>query len=273
MKIFTLITSIFLLSTSPSSAQIRLHGTIVDAENQAIAYVSIGIPGSTFGTVSTKTGWLELDLDESVLGSDLCFYRMSFATQCVPIRGDSDELAIILKQEPLQLPEVTVTPRGSRLEWDRNRPRVVNPGGYMFGMTTKGTQIAQRIPILQSGWIEAISLNTIVETHDSVLVRVTFYDVMDGDFGPQIPQSERWMTIRKGKHETVLQLEESAFYRTEDVIVHLEFIEAHPANYGRIFMLASRTSETTSWLRSHQFMKWEVQTESNFAIGVGIRLD
>lgn len=273
MKSVILLVSIFLFIYSPSYAQLRIHGTIIDAENQSIAYVSIGIPGTKFGTVSTRTGWFDFIVDDSVMGSDVCFSRMSYATQCVPIRGNSVELTITMTREPLQLPEVTIIPRGSRIDWNRNRPRLVNPGGYMFGMTTKGTQIAQQIPIRQSGWIEAISVNAIVESHDSVLVRVTFYEVLDGDFGPQIPHVERWMTIKKGRHETVLQLKETSFYRNEDVIVHFEFIEAHPAKYGNIFMLASRNSETTSWLRSHQFRKWEVQTKSNFAIGVGIRAD
>lgn len=122
MKSLTLLISFFLLSTSPSSAQLRIHGTIIDAENNSIAYVSIGILGTKFGTVSTRTGWFDFIVDDSVMGSDVCFTRMSYATQCVPIRGNSVELTITMTREPLQLPEVTVTTRGSRLVFNRNRP-------------------------------------------------------------------------------------------------------------------------------------------------------
>lgn len=270
MKPLALLISIFLLSSSLTYAQLRIQGTIVDEDNQSIAYVSIGVPGSTFGTVSTKTGWFELDVDESVMESELCFYRMSFATQCVPIRDHTNKLTIQMKREPLQMPEVTVTPRGSRLEWGRNRPRVVNPGGYMFGMTNKGSQIAQRIPILQSGWIEAISLNTIVETHDSVRVRVSFHDGMDRGIGTQIPDTERIMMILKGDNETILQLEESSFHRLEDVIIKLEFLETFPVTRGNFIIQETRRNQTTTWHRPHEFREWDELPTFNFAIGVGI---
>lgn len=273
MKSLTLLISFFLLSSSLSNAQIRIQGTIVDEDNQSIAYVSIGIPGSKFGTVSTKTGWFELTADDSAVGQELCFYRMSYATQCIPIQGNSDELAIILKQEPLQLPEVTVNPRGSRLEWNRNRPSRFFSGGFVFHMRNKGIQIAQRIPIRQSGWIEAISVNTIVETHDSIRVRVSFHNVLDGGIGTQIPHSERMMMILKGDNETLLQLEESSFHRSKDVIMKLEFLEAFPVTRGTIKLHETRRIRTTTWHRPHEFREWDVLPTFNFAIGVGIRFD
>ncbi len=110
MKTLTLLTSFFLLTTSPSYAQLRIQGTIVDEENQGLAYVSVGIPGTKFGTLASTNGRFELMVDESMSESELCFHRMSYAPRCIPIRTISGELSITLISQPIPMPDVMVTP-------------------------------------------------------------------------------------------------------------------------------------------------------------------
>jgi hypothetical protein len=95
----------------PSSAQLRIHGTIVDEDNQGLSYVSVGIPGTKFGTLASTNGRFELMVDASMTESELCFHRMSYAPQCIPIRMISGELSIKMISQPIPMSEVTVTPR------------------------------------------------------------------------------------------------------------------------------------------------------------------
>jgi hypothetical protein len=118
---------IFGISLQPISAQIRIQGLVTDAENRGIASVSVGIPGTKFGTATSSDGRFELVADDSETDSELCFHRMSYATRCIPIRTISGELKVTLANQPIPMPEVIVTPY-ARI----NPRRVVNHAAAEF---------------------------------------------------------------------------------------------------------------------------------------------
>jgi hypothetical protein len=63
-------TLIFGIGQPPISAQIRIQGLVTDAENRGIASVSVGIPGTRFGTATSSDGRFELAADDSEIPSD-----------------------------------------------------------------------------------------------------------------------------------------------------------------------------------------------------------
>jgi hypothetical protein len=83
----------------------QLNGTVKDASTkEPIAFVSITVKGTSIGTVTNEQGEFSIN---SSLPAKLIVSHLSYGQKEIEVR-DGALISIALKQEPTQLPEVTV---------------------------------------------------------------------------------------------------------------------------------------------------------------------
>ena len=91
-----------------------LSGRVQDEQQNALAYVNIGIPGTTIGTVSSETGDYRLVLKNSIKNLDSIQFSMIgyeskiFSVKDLMIQNEERESNIILAQAEFDLTEIIV---------------------------------------------------------------------------------------------------------------------------------------------------------------------
>lgn len=97
----------FLYAQTP----VRVSGQLINSQRQPLSYVSIGIPGTSVGTVSDEQGKFELYLStEGNVVFSLIGYR-SLTLSTVALKTGSAEQSIVMEEQPFQLPEIRISNR------------------------------------------------------------------------------------------------------------------------------------------------------------------
>lgn len=92
-------------------AQTRVSGKLINTQQQPLAYVSIGIPGTSIGTVSDEQGNFELYLSsEGNVVFSLIGYR-SLTLSAAALKTSSAQQSILMEEQPFQLPEIRISNR------------------------------------------------------------------------------------------------------------------------------------------------------------------
>lgn len=100
-----LITMLFLICLAVNANAQQLSGTVKDVDTKGpIAFVSIRVKGSNMGTVTNEQGEFSINI---TLPATLVISHLSYGQKEIEVI-DGTLLSVALKQEPTQLPEVTV---------------------------------------------------------------------------------------------------------------------------------------------------------------------
>jgi len=92
-------------------AQTRVTGKLINTKQQPLGYVSIGIVGTSVGTVSDEQGHFELYLSsEGNVVFSLIGYR-SLILSSASLKTRPTEQPIVLEEQPFQLPEIRISNR------------------------------------------------------------------------------------------------------------------------------------------------------------------
>lgn len=109
----TRLVSLFLVlqMTACVFAQTRVSGKLINTQQQPLSYVSIGIIGTSVGTVSDEQGRFELYLSsEGNVVFSLIGYR-SLTLSTAALKAHSTDQPIVLEEQPFQLPEIRISNR------------------------------------------------------------------------------------------------------------------------------------------------------------------
>lgn len=110
-KRLTLLFSFLLCLCSLSAQQITVSGTVSDDQNEPIPGVSIGVKGTTTGTITDMDGKFSLSTES---GKTLTFSFIGYQT--VESKATSTPLSIVMKESSVLVDEVVVTALGIKKE-------------------------------------------------------------------------------------------------------------------------------------------------------------
>ncbi len=106
----------FSLHMALAYGQIHLKGNISDTEGKALAYASIGIPGTEYGTISEENGDFDLIIKEPEDGFEILFAALGYLTQSrlYSTIDQSKPLRIQLSPKEITLEAITVSDKKIR---------------------------------------------------------------------------------------------------------------------------------------------------------------
>jgi hypothetical protein len=174
---------LFLLICQAGNAQLKISGYTCDKTGKkGLGFVSIGVVGTTIGTLSDQNGKFELTVPYSMSADSLLFFAIGYK----PLRFKCQELAaikrdsILLEALPLELEEVLVL--SSKL-----KHKILGTTNYSKNNCTgfasmdgnwKGSESAILVRNKRTVLLEEFSFFVVHNTYeDSLPFRLTFYSL------------------------------------------------------------------------------------------------
>lgn len=223
MKI-NLLCGVFLCCTAALFAQKTINGRVLDTTNgEPLAYVSIGIQGTSVGTVAGPDGYFTLEIPDNQ-GGNVQFSLIGFATQSMPVSSllsSGEQVFVRLAPTALAIREVTIRPDLTRKEVlgkEKMRARMV----VNFALEGKinqnlGSEIGRRFRIHKPSQLEKFSFYLADNDFDTVRFRINVYDLKKGKPGDNlltdnvvvavVGKSKGWVTVDLAPYD--LRVEES----------------------------------------------------------------
>lgn len=138
MAAFSFFVRLFVLFTwivvSSGHGQIRVQGWVVDALQKPIAYVNIGIVGSTVGTTSNPDGTFEIAIPDQYRNDSLIFSALGYQPKKFVAGSLYEWQTIVLDEKRVLLQTITVsTTRAKPLRWELGNDQF--KGGVIQGDT------------------------------------------------------------------------------------------------------------------------------------------
>ncbi len=224
-----------------------LYGRVQDEQQNALAYVNIGLPGTTVGTVSNDVGDYQLILTKNIDHLDSIQFSMigyetkKFSLKEFISKSKGTLSTIVLAQADFELSEVIVRPQYGKTKTvghSRTSPqRVVN-----FSIKNKenqnlGAEIAKKFklpkPVTQLNQFEFFVKHN---NFDTIRVRINVYELhknrplknllKENIIIELTDQQKGWITVDLTPYEIITQ---------KNVAVSIEWI--HYSQKGRHFTL------------------------------------
>jgi uncharacterized protein len=207
-----MLSSSLLCCAIPVFAQKTLTGRVVDAATgEALAYVSIGIPGTSAGTVAGDDGQFKLEIPASTTLTDrdsIQFSLLGYARQSLPCSA-TGPLAIRLTATNFLIREVVVRPDNTQLEvLGKEKVNTNMSVNYAIGNKINqnlGSEIGRRFKIDEPSRLETFRFYVVANNFDTVRFRINVYDLVDGEPGDNIlkdniivtlsPRQKGWISI------------------------------------------------------------------------------
>lgn len=182
---------LFFLISQAGAAQLKLAGYTCDrAGKKPLGFVSIGIVGTSVGTLSDHNGKFELSVPMAISSDSLLFFTIGYR----PVRFKCQELAgrggdsIFLEQLPRQLDEVQVVSKKLNykvLGTTRYSKNTCTGFASMDG-NWRGSESAILVRNNHAALLEAFSFFVMRNTYeDSIPFRLTFYGLPPQDPDPK----------------------------------------------------------------------------------------
>lgn len=146
-------------------------------------YAGIGIPGTTYGTVSGPEGYYELLLPET--GTDsVRIYGLGYGVRILPVDSLRLHPVLYLQPTPQRLPEVTVRPKKTnRIEMGSDRENTnmkVNFVVHKQPNQNLGSEVGRQFKLKNPAQLEKCSFFLKYNNFDTVRFRVNVYAIQNG---------------------------------------------------------------------------------------------
>ena len=241
--------NIFLLLLSFASFSVLaqeylIQGTIKDENQSPLAYVNVGVVGTTIGTVSNTEGNFQLTIkDFGKLQNDtLRVSSIGFETQNLLVSKiiESPQLTINMQPATTMLNEVVVRPSNTKVYTDgkdkTNTNRQVN-----FSIATEqnqnlGSEIGKKFKLSgrKENYLKSFQFYIKYNDFDRVKFRINVYDVKKGEPNQLLNDKNLFIEITDKKTGWVtVDLSSLNLVVEDDVIVGAEWVE-HSANGKRL---------------------------------------
>lgn len=258
---------------------LHLRGRVVDAATRApLPYASLGIRGTSVGTVADNAGRFQLTLPAERAADTVRFGLVGYRSVGRPARAlatgaaSDSGLVVALTEAAVALPTATV--RAPHL-----RPRVAgNPRATsrhsvaLFDDNLLGNQIAQRIDVRRPSWLEEVSFHISRCSYDSLFSRINVLaiDSVTGLPGASLlPRPVLYARVRRGDIRESVRVDLRAFNLrlTRDVVVGLETVR--DLGPGQLYFSA-RVLGGPIFGRDGPLGEW--QKLSGFGVGIAATL-
>lgn len=213
-----------------AAQNIRIRGLVIAMpENEALAYVNIGIPGTSTGTVSNERGEFTLNLSRDLLDEVVVFSALGYHTEERTIRElfqSSDRNVIRMQERTLELGEVGIS--ASRLEDEFLGLQEVGFNWMSAGFEEKspGFELAVKMQARRyPSILQHIRFYVNYNPGRSAIIRINVYENNDGVPGRNVvteniifrtTQTHGWVRLNMEPYRVVVQ---------DDFFVSLEWVE------------------------------------------------
>ena len=229
MKVI-LIVALLLVSLDAYNQKKHYQGKTIDSiSGEPLPFVNIGIVGKNIGTVSDINGDFQIELNEKFDKDTLKISMVGYKSLAGRVSDFKKRLlehpTVEMKEDPVVLNEVIVGHKKLKKKNLGTKP-LTSSTNFRFISNKLGTELAVKINIKrQPTYI--ISFNALIakNKHDSVKLRLNFYDVKDGLPGKHILKENiiTVCTMKRGK--LTIDLSEYNIEVDEDFFVSLEWLE------------------------------------------------
>lgn len=230
------LSSALLCCTLPFFAQKTISGRVAEGPTgEALAYVSIGIPGTSIGTVAAEDGRFNLEIPEktTLTGKDsVQFSMLGFEKKSLPLTAWTDAakpIEVRLEPTTLQLQEVVVWPDNTQLKTlgkEKAKYRMI----VNFALEGKinqnlGSEIGRRFKIQKPSRLESFRFYIAANNFDTVRFRINVYDLHKGEPGENLLQDQVIVPLTGKKTGWVtVDLRPYEVYAGEHLAVGVEWI-------------------------------------------------
>lgn len=267
-SIISFLTLLVLTVESPGQ---KISGYVVDSANgQPLEYVSIGIINTTYGTITNEQGFFELDTKNQTQKSKVRISMISYKSQILTLDKFIDKQEIIkLIKDTIQISEVTVSPKGKKLEIGTksfSRPGSwCGWGGNDFG---RGNEIGTKISLGDS-YVRLNSFHVHVQRQafDTSLFRLHLRTISDTVPLNELLTCNIIVPITKETGWIDYDLSDYNIVLKGDIVVSLEWLKVSGLNENRAMKIGKKlqknyvlfnTKRNSGWT----YTKWG--TEANW---------
>lgn len=259
----SILISILILFSTSLYAQ-TINGVITDSLNVAIPYTSIGVKGTSIGTVSNEKGIFVLDLSKVKDNPQIVVSNISYKLKEYSLKEFKELInagkAIILEENSQKLREVTVSSKKlkERNLGNKTTSRLFQSGFYG---NTLGYEIGGKIEIKNTPtYIDSFNFFIASCDCDSLFFRLNIYSITDDmPYENLLPENIYFSTdITSGK--VSIDLTKYNIQIEQDVIITIEKIK-HIGKGGGIMFSQSLLGNDT-YLRGSVVSQWKVDKMS-----------
>ncbi|MBK8554418.1 MAG: carboxypeptidase-like regulatory domain-containing protein [Lewinellaceae bacterium] len=233
--IFSFMVTIFVVTQMNGQADRTLSGFVSDTEGLGLAYVSIGIPGTTAGTVSAADGSFKLYLPTSVTPRDsLRFSLVGHESLSLPLQTwwetTGDSVRVMLSSRTQTLREVVVRPdliqkkrTGTRFKHTKTTTNFAISGKPNQNL---GAEIGRRFDLPKGRvMLDTFRFFVAANNFDTVGLRINVYNLHKGRPMENLLSESVVVELTNGqKSWTSVDLRSYKIEVNEDVAVSVEWI-------------------------------------------------
>ena len=223
---FSLLLTLIILRTEVCSGQM-IEGHVFDKKSaQPLEFVTIGVIGTNFGTVSDETGRFSLNLSKLSPNDKVRISFIGYKPVVFTISDLTPGISIQLENAPTELPEVVVRHRAKPFylgETTTSKKTVTGWGGFGVGSGgERGILIdSEKFPLYPS----EVSFNIARCAYDSVLLRLHIRQIEDGVPGKELLTENIYHLFRKGSAGARVDLSKMNLQIASPCVVSLEWVK------------------------------------------------
>lgn len=273
-RLFTLLS--ILLITKIVAAQ-QWQGKVLDHTNQqALAYVNIGIVGKSIGTVSDEQGNFTLVFDSAQYAQDtLRFSIIGYSSRSFLV---SEFLAnrtteISLHQKSTMMQELVISSTDDVVKTFGNAPKskLVNVG---FIYNNLGHEIGTRFPKPAAPLLlETVQLNFVKCEYEKIFLRLNIYKVSAANQEENLLKEAVYVSLTKEAvlRKPVVDVSDQAIIIDSDFIVSVEIVK-DLGEKGLYFYASIGDTDFPAVFRATSQSKWAYATKKAKPVGISIEV-
>ncbi len=245
-------TIIVLFVVSSVSLGQSVSGVVYSTLNEKpLIYVSIGVLGTSKGTISNEKGEFKLEITGVSEDSLVRFSMIGFEPQTFTIKELSKSKNIIrLENKPIQLTEIVIKPSGKPKKIGTvNYTKfggVCGWGGTNFG---KGHEIGSRIELGNNMvQLKSIHIRLFKQSFDSTLLRLHIRDIAEGLPSDELLNQEIITSVSEEKGWVEIDLSKYNLIYKGEIALTLEWIKVYGINEDRLMRMNGSKNYTANVL-------------------------
>jgi len=224
------------MAAQTASSDNYIDGLVVDQAGDALAYVNIGIVGTSVGTVSDEQGRFRLYLRETITPADTLRFSsigyQSWSFGLADYLGKTTEnMRVSLPAAAHTLPEVVVMPRFT----ERKQIGMERPGTRMsvnFAIAGKpnqnlGAEVGRKFNLPRQSEVRLDTFRFFIAQNnfDTVGLRINVYELTDGRPGANLLRKSLIVSLpNRAKGWITIDLLPYDIIAADDVVVSVEWI-------------------------------------------------
>lgn len=247
----------------------NFEGQVQDVANQeAVAYVNIGLIGKNIGTVSDDRGHFLLTIKNATPTDTLQFSMIGYTSKIMTLAefvdNCKDNCVIQLEKQAYDLAEVVVIPKDfkTKIVGNKSKNKNISAGfeknilGYEMGVHMK---IKKR-----PTYVESVTLNIAKCEYDSIFYRLNIYDMKNKKPHQNVLKEPIYLSYSKEEvgESLVIDLSDKNVYVENDFFVTVELVNSLGTN-GLYFCAGLFNNRTV-------FRETSQGTWDSIPVGIGI---